>query len=851
VFGRNHYWGSLLAVTGISWFWLALATWRLSSSWRDRAMGPRVLARFELLREFRQRGQAGRAALRKRLLEINPFFWLGGPGQVSAPVFMLLTVILVIFTSFFAAPFFGRVLRAGKFSPMIGSLLAWFLAGLAIHAVLLYYAAMAASRRLAEDKQSGALELVLSTPTSERSISRGLWMAYGRKMFFPATMALLITLFVVWQGGAMAVLEPPALKIPPGTTASQLLWHGLLDRPIGGVRLEWPFVLMLRMVVLAFAMFVLIWLTLGCVGPWLGLRMKHPGFAPLASLALVLVPPTILFSVACFIADEINLDRLPQRLFVPIMIWVAFGIGVVHCLLLSFWTARRLRKDFRTIVTSRFQPPPLRPWWRPTRRTVVRFGFGGLAASTVLLILVAAFYGYQNWQSRKAWSSFQDQLKQRNESLDLAVLLPAPAAENQNFARTPAYQGWVDPQARDASTRTLFDNLKQFEVQTAHPAISTLGLDWTHQGLAPLDKHLGWLGAQGVFSGKPTSADLATFLLQALERHKEPMRALADAARLPYFQPLTNRSARAVLVPARRDNGALERLHMLFQVRACALLATDRNTEAGEDVLASLELVRLARQIPDAQSSMRTQILLMRSLQPHWEGIVQHGWSGSQLAGFQSELSRINLLVDYTNAVYRVVLANIEQWQRFADRKSPRVQQPEGWEHLDNPVWQMQPRSWWLDNCAQLYQAGKAAIENVDVAGAHVYLGGRMSDLNGLPVGDQTTFLFQQPYWPGAYPGNVVFAQTALNQAIIACALERFRLAQGKYPELLQELVPEYLSTIPNDVVRGRPMLYENPNDGSFVLRSVGPNQSEDRNKPGSDDWLWSFPTNAPSAVVR
>jgi hypothetical protein len=41
------------------------------------------------------------------------------------------------------------------------------------------------SQRLAEDKQTGALELILSTPTTERTISRGLWMAYGRRMLFP------------------------------------------------------------------------------------------------------------------------------------------------------------------------------------------------------------------------------------------------------------------------------------------------------------------------------------------------------------------------------------------------------------------------------------------------------------------------------------------------------------------------------------------------------------------------------------------------------------------------------------------------------------------------------------------
>ena len=46
------------------------------------------------------------------------------------------------------------------------------------------------------------------------------------------------------------------------------------------------------------------WPTLGWVGRWLGLRMKHPGFAPMASLALLFVPPILLFSLACYLADK-------------------------------------------------------------------------------------------------------------------------------------------------------------------------------------------------------------------------------------------------------------------------------------------------------------------------------------------------------------------------------------------------------------------------------------------------------------------------------------------------------------------------------------------------------------------
>jgi hypothetical protein len=135
----------------------------------------------------------------------------------------------------------------------------------------------------------------------------------------------------------------------------------------------------------------------------------------------------------------------------------------------------------------------------------------------------------------------------------------------------------------------------------------------------------------------------------------------------------------------------------------------------------------------------------------------------------------------------------------------------------------------------------------VNVLDGRVELG--WADLSGLPLDQETTALLQQGWWWTAAPTSLVFAQTALNQAIIACALERYRLARGRYPENLDELRPNYLRAIPNDVTRGSPMLYENTGHGRFILRGVGPNKQSDLNKPSSDDWLWSFPTNAPAAA--
>jgi hypothetical protein len=109
----------------------------------------------------------------------------------------------------------------------------------------------------------------------------------------------------------------------------------------------------------------------------------------------------------------------------------------------------------------------------------------------------------------------------------------------------------------------------------------------------------------------------------------------------------------------------------------------------------------------------------------------------------------------------------------------------------------------------------------------------------------ESTELLGQSWWWGANPGSVAFAQTSLNQALLACALERFRLLHGAYPEALEPLMPALIDRIPHDAVSGRPLIYQPGGKDRFILRGVGPNGTDDRKNKASDDWLWTYPTNA------
>ena len=97
---------------------------------------------------------------------------------------------------------------------------------------------------------------------------------------------------------------------------------------------------------------------------------------------------------------------------------------------------------------------------------------------------------------------------------------------------------------------------------------------------------------------------------------------------------------------------------------------------------------------------------------------------------------------------------------------------------------------------------------------------------------------------------TTAYTQTLVNEGQVACALERYHLAHGEYPETLNALVPQFIGNIPQDVI-GQPFHYRRTPDGKFLLYSIGWNETDDGGQPSphgkngyrtdytSGDWVW------------
>ena len=89
-------------------------------------------------------------------------------------------------------------------------------------------------------------------------------------------------------------------------------------------------------------------------------------------------------------------------------------------------------------------------------------------------------------------------------------------------------------------------------------------------------------------------------------------------------------------------------------------------------------------------------------------------------------------------------------------------------------------------------------------------------------------------------------AKIAQQLAVTACALERFRLENNRYPNELKELVPKFFSTMPRDPIDGQPLRYRLNSDGTFLLYSIGENGVDDggdvKPEKNSNDHKWIRP---------
>ena len=307
----NHFHASVTFTHVLSWVFLIAASLIVPRTWQDRALTPAQLRRRERLNRVQLGSAERRRTFRARLLEVNPFYWLLARHRTKPfAVWAFLGLVALVWAiGLSISP------RAWKDDG------AYIWTAVVVHTVMKFWMVTEACRRFSSDRQSGALELLLSTPIMVKELVRGQILALERQFAGPLFVVLLMDFVFLLAGRHDSDLI--------------VVW-------IAG------------MVILVADIVALAW-----VGMWRGLNSRRPNRAAAAALVRVLVLPWMIFLLLITLGAWS--DAFGRRMAhwdgkSAVYLWAAIALIVNASFAIP--ARRRLLGEFRTVATTRFDAGP-------------------------------------------------------------------------------------------------------------------------------------------------------------------------------------------------------------------------------------------------------------------------------------------------------------------------------------------------------------------------------------------------------------------------------------------------------------------------------------------------------------
>ncbi|HET6330373.1 MAG TPA: hypothetical protein VFF76_06245 [Holophagaceae bacterium] len=458
-------------------------------------------------------------------------------------------------------------------------------------------------------------------------------------------------------------------------------------------------------------------------------------------------------------------------------------------------------------------------------------------------LLLALLHLEENWRGKRAWEAWKAERIAKGDRYDWLNLAPPEVPDADNFAKEPLVEAAITGHG---------SLLKDFKWPDPMPKFA----DWRLGQHEDLD---AWAAG---YKTKDLETSFAPWESQ-LDELVGASRRTACRFPIRYTYPEMSQDA----IPAVFTFRAVARA---LRLRALARLHAGKADEALEDTLAILHVARHLQREPSFMVSQMQMALTGIAMQPVWEGVADHRWNDAQLSALGQALQGINLIVSQRRAVEsdRVYTALTFQagldtgsWAQ-AKMNSPNLSDfDESFHVRPHPVrtmvhWLLVPKGWTYQNMLN--------ADRFDVEIWFPVLDPDMHRVDAMSLKDALNRLSSIKPGPYHLAGNIAFPamvnqsermayrQNALDEAIVACALERYRLAHRGYPGSMTVLAPAYLAKIPCDITTGAPLHYRRNADGSFDLYSVGWDGKDDGGKVVTDkegraddsegDWTWPHP---------
>jgi len=534
-----------------------------------------------------------------------------------------------------------------------------------------------------------------------------------------------------------------------------------------------------------------------------------------------------------------------------------------------------------------------------------------LALAWLILAVVLLVFGvreYLDWSGRRHWAAVQAEYAREGESLDLRAIVPDPVPDAQNFCAIPALKDL--PLWKDSDDPHSPLSLKIARINAA--AIPN-GIHWKLPDSKPGDSisdqyqrvvkamdragytsppriagaasygkpidmaaWAAWLRKDPTLKMPPPSGNPARDVLTALAKSDPLIRDLAAGLSRPEAQWTPPLKTRVLPEPYSMDYRPyitpIQKLVAILTLRAAAAAHAGDATAAHQSLLIALRLNQANMQNPFLiwmLISCGNSSLVSNTV---WELCDAQSGTDADFQRLQEQLERLDYQKSFLYSVRSEVTVGVDVMDYLTTHGFPNLTiypYKNSWKSMDTsfPLIRTTPIGWFEGNTATITQWYlDYYIKPLREGGIRQMLP-RQQQLSTMLVERQNQPVYEQfndflavsalsPVHGIAL--RITYAQSQLNEAIAACALERYRIEHGAYPATLQAANHPGEKTIPLDVISGKPMGYRRTPNGKYllwcvaldnqdhggtrVLDPVQPDNTKFADPSYTGDWVWDYP---------